>query len=131
MKDYNIRKIAITSEIKPTTKQALEYLLDLSELSPKQAAEFVSNFTTSVSMMGLIYDKFKSDYESLYWLHALLKSEDPVKKVIEITHLKKCNKCGEIKSRYMHNLKLADSIACKNYVCDNCGDEVFILKERR
>ena len=79
MKDYNIRKIAITSEIKPTTKQVLEYLLDLSELSPKQAAEFVSNFTTSASMMGLIYDKFKSDYESLHWLHPLYKLESKKK----------------------------------------------------
>lgn len=79
MKDYNIRKIAITSEIKPTTKQVLEYLLDLSELSPKQAAEFVSNFTTNVAMMGLIYDKFKSDYESLHWLHPLYKLESKKK----------------------------------------------------
>ena len=74
---------------------------------------------------------FENNYKSLYWLHALLKSEESVKKVIEITHLKKCNKCGEIKSRYMHDLKLADSVIFKNYVCDNCGDEVFILKERR
>ena len=79
MKDYNIRKIAITSEIELTTKQALEYLLDLSELSPKQTAKFVSNFTTNVAMMGLIYDKFKSDYESLHWLHPLYKLESKKK----------------------------------------------------
>lgn len=78
-----------------------------------------------------VYRIFENNYKSLYWLHALLKSEEPVKKVIEMTHLKKCNKCGEIKSRYMHDLKVTDSIAFKNYVCDNCGDEVFILKERR
>ena len=106
-------------------------LIDMGSILNKTNEEKCSWEDIETLFARSVYRIFENNYKSLHWLHALLKSEEPVKKVIEITHLKKCNKCGEIKSRYMHDLKLADGIACKNYVCDNCGDEVFILKERR
>ena len=106
-------------------------LIDMGSILNKTNEEKCSWEDIETLFARSVYRTFKNDYETLHWLHALLKSEEPVKKVIEITHLKKCNKCGEIKSRYIHDLKLTDSITYKNYVCDNCGDEVFILKERR
>lgn len=106
-------------------------LIDVGSILNKTNEEKYSWEDVKTLFARSVYRSFENNYKSLYWLHVLLKSEEPVKKVIEITHLKKCNKCGEIKSRYMHDLKLADSVTFKNYVCDNCGDEVFILKERR
>ena len=106
-------------------------LIDVGSILNKTNEEKCSWEDIETLFARSVYRIFENNYKSLHWLHALLKSEEPVKKVIEITHLKQCNKCGEIKSRYMHDLKLADSIIYKNYVCDNCGDEVFILKERR